>query len=232
MDEVQSFTDHLQDSWNQLWDAVGGYLPKLLGALVLVVVGLLVAKLAQMLVEWVLKLFRVDRLAKNTQVAKSLETAEIKGDVVSIAGRAAFWVVILVFTLTIADVLELGAMSEVIQDLVNYLPNVLAAVIVLTITLAGARLVRDILRGALSRMRVDFGDQAAALAFYVLAIFGVVMTFDQLGFNTTILTANLTVVVAGVMLALGLAFGLGGRDAAAKIVDGAYNGLHHTSKKR
>src|SRR5690606_28049549 len=135
----------------------GGYLPKLLGALVLVVVGLVLAKLAQAVVEKLLTLIRVDKLTQNSQVARSLQTAEVEGNVISIAGRTAFWVVVLVFTLTIADVLELGAMSDVIRSLVDYLPNVLAAVIVLTITLAGARLVRDVLRGALARMRVDFG---------------------------------------------------------------------------
>jgi hypothetical protein len=230
MDEVSSLTDRFTDSVNELWDAVGGYLPELLGALVLLVLALLVAKLAQALVEQILKVVRVDRLAKNTTVAKSLKTAEVDVDVVSVAGRIAFWVVILVFALTIADVLDLTAMSDVIRDLVAYLPNVLAAVIVLTVTVAGARLVRDVLGAALRRMRVDFGPQVSSMAFYVLALFGIVMAFDQLGFDTTILTANLTVIVAGVVLTLALAFGLGGREVASRIVEDTYSNLRRTKR--
>ena len=232
MDEVNNLTDRFQDSVDELWDAVGGYLPELLGALVLVVAALLVAKLAQAVVEKVLNFAGVDRLTKNTQVAKSLKTAEVSLDVVTVAGRIAFWIVILIFTLTIADVLQLSAMSDVIGDLVAYLPNVLAAVIILIITIAGARLVRDVLSASLTRLRVDFGAQVSAVAFYVLAVFGFVMAVDQLGFDTTVLTANITVVVAGVSLALALAFGLGGRDVAGKIVEGVYANLRSTSKKR
>lgn len=233
MDEVRSLTDRFSDSVNELWDTVGGYLPELLGALVLIVAALLVAKLAQAVVEKVLNLVGIDRLTKNTQIARSLKTAEVDVDVVSVAGRIAFWVVILVFALTIADVLDLTAMSDVMRDLVAYLPNVLAAVIVLTVTVAGARLVRDVLGSALTRMRVDFGAQVAAMAFYVLAVFGVVMAFDQLGFDTTILTANITVIVAGVVLALALAFGLGGREVAGRIVEDTYAGLRSkTTRKR
>jgi hypothetical protein len=232
MDEVSSLTDRFTDSVNDLWDAVGGYLPKLVGALVLVVVALLVAKLAQAVVEKVLNLVGVDRLTKNTSVAKSLKTAEVNVDVVSVAGRISFWIVILVFALTIADVLELNAMSAVIHDLVAYLPNVLAAVVVLIVTIAGARLVRDVMAASLARMRVDFGSQVSAVAFYVLTVFGFVMAIDQLGFDTTVLTANLTVIVAGLVLALALAFGLGGREVAGQIVSGVYSNLKSTAKKR
>lgn len=231
MDEVNSLTDRFTDSVDELWDAVGGYLPELLGALVLIVVGVLVAKLAQAVVEKVLNVVGVDRLTKNTQVARSLKTAEVNVDVVSVAGRISFWVVILIFALTIADVLELSAMSDVIRDLVAYLPNVLAAVIVLVITVAGARLVRDVLAASLARMRVDFGAQVSAVAFYVLAVFGFVMAVDQLGFDTTVLTANLTVIVAGVVLALALAFGLGGRDVAGRVVESVYNNIRQTKKR-
>ena len=232
MDEVRGLTDRFSDSVNELWDAVGGYLPELLGSLVLIVLALLVAKLLQALVEKILKVVGVDRLTQSSSVARSLKTAEVNVDVVSAAGRITFWVVILVFALTIADVLGLTAMGDVIRDLVDYLPNVLAAVIVLTVTVAGARLVRDVLRAALVRMRVDFGHQVSSMAFYVLALFGVVMAFDQLGFDTTILTANLTVIVAGVVLALALAFGLGGREVAGRIIEDTYSNLRRTTTKR
>lgn len=231
MDEVNSLTDRFQNSWNELWDAVGGYLPELLAALVLIVLAVLVAKLAQALVEKLLKVVGIDRLAQNSSVARSLKTAEVNVDLVSVAGRIAFWVVILIFGLTIADVLELTAMSDVMRDLVNYLPNVLAAVIVLTVTIAGARLVRDVLRTALARMRVDFGNQVSSAAFYVLAVFGFVMAFDQLGFDTSLLENNITVIMAGVMLALGLAFGLGGRDVAASIIEDTYGNLRRSGSR-
>jgi hypothetical protein len=223
MDEVKSLSDRFTDSFDELWNAVGDYLPKLLAALVLVVAALIVAKIAQSIVERVLKLVRVDKLTTNKSVAKTLKSAEFNIDLVDVAGRTTFWLVIVVFALTIADVLELTAMSDIISGIVGYLPNVLAAVIVLTVTFAGARLVRDAVGAALRHMRVDFASTVASISFYVLVVFGSLMALDQLGFDTTILAANITLLVAGVVFALALAFGLGGRDTAKKVVDSAYD---------
>jgi hypothetical protein len=232
MDGVRSLSDRFSDSANEFWDTVGHYLPKLVGALVLLILALVVARLAQWLVERVFNFVGVDKLMKNKQVARTLKSAEVTIDLVSIAGRIVFWAVIIIFALTIADVLDLTAMSDVIHQILNYLPNVLAAVIVLTVTVAGARLVQDVVRASLVRMQVDFARNVAAVAFYVLVIFGSLMALDQLGFNTTILSTNITVIVSGVVLALALAFGLGGRDTAAKVIDEAYGNYKKTIVRR
>lgn len=232
MDGVKNITDRFSDSANEFWNTVGDYLPKLFGALVLLILALVFAKLAQAVVEKVLKLARVDKLAKNKQVAKTLKSAEVTFDVVSIAGRTVFWVVIIIFALTIADVLELTAMSDVIREILNYLPNVLAAVIILTVTFAGARLVRDVIRASLVRMQVDFAHNVSSVAFYVLVVFGTLMGLDQLGFDTTILSANVTLIVAGVVLALALAFGLGGREAAKAVIEEAYANYKKSIRRR
>lgn len=222
MDEVKSLGDRLSDSAGEFWTAVGAFLPKLISALILIVLALVVAKLFQYLIENALRLLKVDQLQKNKTVAKTLNTAEIDVDVVSIAGRVVFWSVIAIFALTIADVLGLTAMRDVIREFVGYLPNVLAAALVITVAVAGARIIRDVVRASLARMRVDYANGVSMIVFYVIMIFGTVMALDQLGFNTTILTNNITVIVAGIMLALGLAFGLGGRDTAGKIVADVY----------
>jgi hypothetical protein len=222
MDQVKSLTDQFTDSANEFWRTVGDYLPKVLGALVLLILALVAAKLAQAIVERVLKLIQVDKLLKNKQVVKTLKSAEMSFDIISIAGRLVFWGVMIIFALTIADVLELTAMRDVIREILAYLPNVIAGVIVLTVTIAGARLVRDIVGASLNRMRVGFASSVSAAAFYAIVVFGSVMTLDQLGFDTTIITANITVIVAGAVLGLALAFGLGGRDTAKAVIDEAY----------
>ncbi len=232
MDEVRNLADRFSGATRDFWDTVGDYLPKLFGALVLLVLGLVAAKLAQAIVERVLRLVGVDQLFKNKQVVKTLKSAEMSFDLVSLAGRIVFWVVIIIFALTIADVLELTAMRDVIREILDYLPSVLAAVIVLTVTIAGARLVRDVILTSLARMKVSFANIVASASFYVLLVFGLVMTVSQLGFDTTILTANITVIVSGVVLALALAFGLGGRDAAKKVVDEAYANYKNSIHKK
>jgi hypothetical protein len=227
VDDIKSLTDRLSDSANEFWTAVGDYLPKIFAALVLLVLALVIAKLAQWVVERILQLVKFDKLIKNKQVEKSLNTAEISIDFIALAGRIAFWVVIIIFAITIVDVLELDALRDVIRNLLGYLPNVLAAAIVLTVAVAGGRLVRDVFKASLNRMRIDFAHTIATVSYYVIILFGTVMAIDQLGFDTTILAANITVIVAGIVLALALAFGLGGRDLAGRTLENAYQ----TAKK-
>lgn len=222
MDDSFNLVERLGDSSSELWNTVSGFMPELFATLVLLIVGLVVAKLAQVLLVKILEMVGVRKLAENKQVAKTLRDAEIKVDVVDILGRILFWVVIVIFALAITDVLGLTAMRDVIDELLGYLPNVLAGAIVLTVTIAGARLARDLVEASLNRMRVDYSHIVATVTFYVLMVFGIIMTLDQLGFDTTILSANVTIIVAGIVLALALAFGLGGRDTAAKMIDKSY----------
>lgn len=232
MNDAKSIADTFQDSVNEFWNIVGSYLPKLLGALLLIVVAAIVAKLAQAVVVKALELVGVNKLVKNRNVTKSLKTADINVDFVDVTGRIVFWVIIVIFALTIAEVLGLNAMSEVMSNLLGYLPSVLAAAIVLTVTVAGARLVRDVMAAALRRMSVDYAHGISNITFFVLLVFGSLMALDQLGFDTTILTANITIIVAGVVLALSLAFGLGGRDLAAHLLDKGYSNIRRSNHKK
>ncbi len=227
MDQVRNLTDLIATSADEFWTAVGGFVPKLIGAIVVIILGALVAKLVEQLVRKGLELVGVNKLKENRTVSKTLKTTGLEGDFVGVIGRVSFWVVIIIFAITAAEVLELTAMRDVIGDLLAYLPNVFAAIIVLTVTIAGARLLRDAVAAALNKMSVDFVRPVANAAFYVLVIFGSLMALNQLGFDTTILTANVTVIVAGVMLAFALAFGLGGRDVAARILEKMYENTKH-----
>jgi hypothetical protein len=229
---MNEFTDVISVSTREFWQAIGGFLPNLLGAIVLIILGALVAKLADSLVRKVIGLLNLNSLKKNKAVQKTLQSTELNIDLASLAGRVVFWVVIIIFALAAADVLGLDAMRDTLRDLVGYLPNVLAAIIVLTVTIAGARLLRDAVAAALARMSVDFARPVANVSFYVLVIFGSLMALDQLGFNTTILTTNITVIVAGITLALALAFGLGGRDVASRIVQQMYDNATSHKKVR
>lgn len=230
MNDESGIINQFRDSANEFWTSVGGYLPKVFGALLLLVLAVIVAKLAQAGVTKVLNLIGVNKIAKNKTVSRSLKTAEINVDFVEISSRIVFWVIIIIFALTISDVLGLTAMSDVINSLLGYLPSVLAAAIVLTVTIAGARLVRDVVTASLHRMRVDFGHGIGNLTFYLIMLFGTLMAVDQLGFDTTVIATNINIIVSGFVLAFALAFGLGGRDIASRVLEDAYSNLRRSKK--
>ncbi|CAN5638332.1 hypothetical protein BH23PAT2_BH23PAT2_09940 [soil metagenome] len=229
---MDDFTNLISVSANEFWKAIGGFLPSLFGAILLIIIGAFVAKIVEKLIAKLFALLNVNEFKKNKTVKKTLDSTDLNFDVAGIAGRVGFWIVIIIFALAAAEVLGLDAMRDTIRDLLGYVPNVLAGIIVLTITIAGARLVRDAITAALTRMSVDFARPVANVSYYVLVIFGTLMALDQLGFDTTILTNNITVIVAGFTLALALAFGLGGRDVAGRIVEQMYNNATTTTKSK
>ncbi|HEX5797042.1 MAG TPA: hypothetical protein VFX86_01480 [Candidatus Saccharimonadales bacterium] len=230
MENTKGFNEVLSDSANEFWSAISSYLPKLFSAILLLIVAIVFAKLAKAAVEKVLELIGLNKLLKSKSVSKTLKTAEVNVDFIDVSGRITFWVIIVIFALAIADVLGLTAMRDVIRELLGYLPNVLAAAIVLTVTVAGARLVKDAVSASLSHMRVDYSHTIGVITQYVLIIFGGLMAIDQLGFDTTILAANITLIVAGIVFALALAFGLGGRELAGRILEQAYNNAKRSKK--
>lgn len=230
---MSDLTDLLTLSANEFWQAVGSYLPKIVGALLLILLGALVAKISESLVRKLVGLLNISKLQNTKVVKKTLESTDLQFDIANILGRIAFWVVIIVFALATAEVLGLDAMRDTIRDLLGYLPNVLAGIIVLTVTIAGARLVRDAVIAALQRMSVDYARPVASVSYYVIIVFGALMALDQLGFDTTILANNITIIVAGVVLALSLAFGLGGREVAGRIVEQTYqDAIKHNKAKK
>ncbi len=223
MNRVEETTNLITDSANEFWQAIGDFVPALLGAVVLIIAGALVAKLAEVVVVKVLQWMGVNKLKDNRKLADTLKSTGLEVDIVNVVGRVAFWVVIIIFAMAAVDVLGLSAMRDVIRELLAYLPNVLAAVVVLTVTIAGARLLRDAVTVALKQMSVDYARIVGAVAHWAIIVFGSIMTIDQLGFDTTIITTNVTIVVAGVMLGLALAFGLGGRNQAEQILEDLRN---------
>lgn len=219
METIQNLWDLVVDSWDSLWSAAGPFVPKLVGAAVLLVLGALVAKGLAVLTEKVLEAFGVNKLKRQKAVSSTLKAADLDVDLVSITGRVVFWVVIVVFAMAAAEVLELTALREVIGALLAYLPNVLAAAIVLTVTVAGGRIVRELVNAALSQVSLAYSGVVGTVTQWAIVVFGTLIALSQLGLNTTILTANVSLIVAGFALAFGLAFGLGGRDAAADFIN-------------
>jgi small-conductance mechanosensitive channel len=210
--------DVILDSSAEFWDSVALYLPKLLGAAALIVLGALVAKLAANLTKKVLEFAGVDKLNKNKTVKETLEQVNLRVNFINAAASVVFWVVIIVFAMTAADVLELAAMRDIIRELLAYLPNVLAAVIVLTVTVAGARLLKDALINVLERVKFNYASTVAVFAQGIIFTFGVIFALAQLGFDTTILTANVTLIVAGAVTAVAIALGLGGKTMVANLL--------------
>lgn len=212
--------------WTQIWgDFVVGamaWLPRLLGAIVWLLLGWGVARLAQYILASLLRRLGLDRISERVGATQVLTDAGLEPSASRLIARLVYWIILLVFVLGAAESLGLQGVVNTLEGLVAYLPSVLAAALIVLIGGLIARVVGDAV-GALSRQAgVRAGAALGQGVRYVLLVFVIILALEQLGIQTTLLTTVATVLIAATALALALAFGLGSRELARNIMAGLH----------
>lgn len=213
-----NFIERLENSFLDIADGAADFVPKLLVALLLVVVGMILARL---LSNWIGRL--VDYVEKSKQVRATTESLGINEvDIDGVVSIFVRWTILLIFFGAAVDVLGLPVLTDTFNALVGFVPNILAAVVVAALSFVAANAVHDIVDQSARKSNVKAHAFLAKAARVAVLVFGLPLAVAQLGLDLTIITNNITVVVGGIMLAFGLAFGLGGKDVAGKILDDLY----------
>ena len=192
-------------------------LPSVIGALLVLVIGWIVAGWIGGLLARGLRAIRFDDLADRTGVTTFLERANIAADPATVLGAIVKWYVRLVFVLMAANAVGLTAVSTVVNSVLAFIPNMLVAILILAGFAWLAGVTRGFVHAALGNRNLPNGDAIATLAYVTVFGFGVVAAANQLGVGATLVNMLFAGIVAALALAFGLAFGLGGREEAALI---------------
>ena len=212
-----AFTDTL----THMVQRVTGFVPNLLGAAILLLLGWLVARLSRGTVEKLLDL-GLRRLAKQTPIDNAVHRTGLRDTVPWLAGAVVYWIILLFFAAAAVEKLELTVASNLVSRLAFYLPNVLVAMFLIFVAIA----VGSMARSAIAKAGAAAGMPQApvlARAVEILIIFvGVVIGIDQAGIQSTLLTLVVAVCVATVLGGLALAFGLGSSAAVSNLISARY----------
>jgi len=203
----------------QMLTRIMAYLPVLLGALVILIVGWLVAKAIRGLVDWLLKLTRFDALADKAGISEVLRKGDLKISAGEVVSSIVYWLIIIMVLVMTVDALGLPKASDVLASLFAYVPNVIAALLVLVVAMFLASFVSGIVRTAAGNANLPKPGILAGISRWAIIIFAVTISLEQLGIAPLLVTATFNIILGGVCLALALAFGLGGKDAAAKYLE-------------
>src|ERR687892_1854806 len=203
-----------------LQDAIGlflSYIPQLIGALIILIVGYIVAKVLQAVVGRVLQGIGFDRWMERGGIKQFFDRAETNQTPASIIGALVFWFVFIIAITMAADALGIPQVSVVLAQLIAYIPNIIAAILILILAALLANFISGIVRGATG------SDILASIAQYAIIVYAVFAALTQLGVAVQ-LTANTFLIVLGaVALAAAIAFGIRGREVAQDILEKAYN---------
>lgn len=207
-------------------------IPKVLGFLVIVIVGWLVASLVEKAVAALLRTIRFNELAGRSGLSDFVsKMGTLQTDAAGLLGAVVKWFIRLIALVVAFDALGLPAVSEVLRQLLLWLPNVIVALVVLVIGGLLASALSNVVRGAAAKSALGNPDLLARVASGLVWAFAIVVAVNQIGIATALVNTLFMAVVGAVALALGLAFGLGGRETAGDIVRNWYrSGLQNRDK--
>ena len=197
-------------------------IPKILGFLVIVIAGWFIASLIEKGLAAVLRTIRFNELAQRAGLADFVKRMGVDTDPAGMIALVVKWFVRLIALVVAFDALGLPAVSEVLRALLMWLPNVVVALVVLVIGGLAARALSNVVRGAASEAGLGNSAFLAKVASAVVWTFAIVVAVNQLGIATQLVNTLFMAVVGAMALAIGLAFGLGGRETAAEILRNWY----------
>ena len=220
--ELDPWTQSLIAAMTALWTKVAGFIPNLFVALILVLLGFVVAKLLDTLLSKLLGKLGLDRLMAGTGLTKLLGRAGIQVPVSTLIGKIIYWFVLLIFLVSAAESLGLERVSATLDVLALYLPKVFGAALVLLAGVLLAQLVSGLVRGAAEGVGLDYANGLGRVAQGLVIIISISVAIGQLEVKTDLLNNVIAIVLISVGLAVALALGLGSRDIASQILAGIY----------
>jgi len=203
-------------AWNAFATKITAFLPALIGAIIIFVIGWIIARLVKLGVERLLKLIRFDKATEKTGIQGFLKKGDIVKRPSEIIGVLVYWfIMIMVITATL-DALGLPIVSDLFNSIFLYIPSVVAAIIVLILGFLLGNLLSAVVRTAASNAGLKNAEGLGKLALYAIVFFSAAIALIQLGIGEEIMVSAFGLVFGAAALALALAFGLGGRDVAAE----------------
>lgn len=195
-------------------------IPRVLGFLLILIVGWIISSLLAKGVTALLHAVRFNDLARRSGFADFVQKMGVRSDSAGVIAAIAKWFVRLITLVVAFDMLGLPAVSSVLQQLLLWLPNLVVGLVVLVVGGLAANALSRLVRGATAEAGFSNPDVLATVARVAVWSFAIVVALNQLGIATELINILLVGVVGALALASGLAFGLGGRDRAARILDG------------
>jgi hypothetical protein len=190
------------------------FLPHLLSSVIIFVLGLVLGWFFKMIIIKIAKLFKTDHFCTKFGVTEACEKIGIRGLPSRLLGRIFYWLAVIIFTIIALYTLKVPAIENVLEKFVLYLPNIFIAALLITVGyLLGNFLGRTILIAAVNA-GMRFAGLLARGVKILIFVFAFAMTLEQLGIGRNIVVVAFAILFSGIVFALALAFGLGGKDIA------------------
>jgi hypothetical protein len=192
--------------------------PKIIGFALILIAGWFIASLIERGLAAILRSIKFNDLAQRAGLSDFVRKMGVNTDAAGMIGLVVKWFVRLIALVVAFDALGLPAVSEVLRQLLLWLPNVVVAMVVLVIGGLAARALSNLVRGAATEAGLSNANFLAKTSAIIVWSFALVVAVNQLGIATELVNTLFMAVVGAIALGTGLAFGLGGRETAGEIL--------------
>lgn len=212
---MDSVNNVLINTLNGSVAAIISFIPRFISGFIILLIGIIIATFLRQIISESLKFVKLEVYLKKYGVPESKEAANWS----TIISEIIRWFIIIVFLIPTAQVWGLGKFVDVLNGLLLYLPNVIIAVLLLLVGFVVAKLVYDLLIASVRGLSKDSAKSIAMVGKWAVLIFVFLVVLNQLGIASDLIRILFSGIVAMIAIAGGLAFGLGGKDAARDIID-------------
>ncbi|WP_299215138.1 mechanosensitive ion channel domain-containing protein [uncultured Dokdonia sp.] len=218
MDRVAKFSDLTFQSLKAMGEKIVTALPDILGAIIILFLGWLITKFIVYLIKKVLKIARVDKLTQKLNDLKVFGNSKIKFNITKIVTVFVKWIMMLVFLIIAADIMNWEIVSLEIGNLLRYLPRLFSAIALFMVGIYIAKFVKKAIQGFYETFDLAGSKIISTLVFYIIAIIITITSLNQAGIDTTVITNNVTVILGAFLLAIAIGFGLGSREIISDLL--------------
>lgn len=206
-------------AWNAFATKVGAFLPDLFAAIIILFLGWVGCNIAKRVAIRVLKMCQFDALADRSGISTALERGGIKQSAAEILGLLIFWFFFLIVIVAVLNALGLTGVTETLNAIYLYIPKVVAAVVVLILGLYLANILESITRTSCANTGLRHAEAIGLVSYYATVVFIIAAILHILQIAAEIVMWAFVSVFGAICLALAIAFGLGGREVAARYLE-------------
>lgn len=217
-----NFSTALVNAWNDVMLQLSVFLPSLIAAVGVFLIGWIVAGWLRSFTIRLLEAVRLSTLLKGTGVQQFLRKAELTDQVEEVIGAIVRWLIVLVFFIAAVNILGLTTVSQVLESILAYVPNVISAALILTVGVLISGAVESLVKGAVGSIDVKAGRVFGKVASYTIVVFASLAAIAELKIAQAFINTLFTGFVAMMAIGLGLAIGLGAKDLVARVLNQWY----------
>jgi small-conductance mechanosensitive channel len=223
MNILSNLWDLFVDSLRVFAEKFMGTIPSILGAVIVLLIAWLLARLVSGGFERLLRTVKFDALAQRLQLTNFVEQMGILMSPSALIGRFIYWIFVLLIIASAAETLHWVLVSELIQKFLGYLPKLVTGIGVFIAGSYLASLARDFIRSATGSLGISTGRILSSVLYYLLFIMVILTALEQASIDTRILSTNLLMIIGAIMLAASISYGFASRDVLSNILAGFFN---------